>query len=250
MYTIEQLSSGDGEPILVIDFLSPMSETRLSSKIVGLGTDHTVYRIDPVSDISLLGYRGVEELTTGYAEPWGRISETRSTLIVAYCTTAPLGLQMAARLQKDGGAACLLVDPSWPDSNMLTSEYAEMRSKWQVDAPGEPLPALRGKQLYDHLEEAVRSDLVSYLVKQGLTTENANRHGAELIARCMGWLGFLLAMSDLRLDQDPAAAEMSRFAGTPGIPVVEVRDGSGHAFRAEMSHGIDTLIESMRTHQS
>ncbi|SDT70170.1 hypothetical protein [Actinoplanes derwentensis] len=243
MYTIEKLADGSREPILVIDFLTPTSEARISSKIAALGTGHPVYRIDPVSDISLLGYRGVDDLTAGYAEAWADIAGTGPVLLVSYCTAAPLGLRMAELLQKNAGAAGLLVDPSWPDLAMLASEYAVMRAKLRVDVSDDPLPALDEPRLHEYFEESIRRDLVAHLMKHGFSAEDANRRGAEFVARCMGWLGFLLAMS--AADQQ----ERSRFADVLRIPVAEVPDGAGPAFDSTVSRHIGDLVASMRALQ-
>ncbi|GAA1602409.1 hypothetical protein [Actinoplanes couchii] len=244
MYTIEKLADGDREPILVIDFLTPTSDVRLSARIVTLGTGHPVYRIDPVNDVSLLGYRDVGDLTAGYAESWAGAVGPGPVLVAAYCTAAPLGLRMADRLQRDADVACMLIDPSWPDRRMLTDAYAEMRAKLRVDASGEPLPALDGQPLHTHLEESIRRDLVSHLVKMGFTADDATRRGAEFVARCMGWLGFLLAMSAAE------PAELNRFADVLRVPVAELPDRTGPDSDAEMSHRIDALMGSMRALQS
>ncbi|MFH8516589.1 hypothetical protein ACH4CE_16010 [Streptomyces gelaticus] len=198
-----------------------------------------------MSDSSLLGYRSLDALATGYVQSWARESGTGPALIIAYCSAATLGLRLAERLHEIGEVACLLVDASWPDLQMVISEYADMRTQMGVEVEDSPLSDLERPELFEQLRENLWRDLVSSLSKRGLKAQDAERLGSEYISRSMGWLGFLLATSaealDLAVDD-----EGTRLVDTPDIFIAEVPEGPEPTFTAEISHHMSELIAGTR----
>lgn len=239
---VDRLRPGTGEPVLVVDFLAPTSEARLSAKLAELGIGGPVYRMDPVSDVSRLGYRELDELVTGYADAWADTGERGPVLVVAYCSAAMLGLRLAERLHGATGSACLLVDAGRPTPGTIRAEYQDIRAQAGVVATDDALPDLAGRDLHEHLRGRLRRDVTARLLEQGMPAAAVERFGDEYVARCMGWLGFLLATSEL-CERLPAEGPGS-LGGDPPFPLSEVGDGPGPSFAPAMSALLEELGKS------
>jgi hypothetical protein len=192
----ERLTPGDAEPVIVADFLRFSAGKPLSQLISARGEGHPVYRVDPVTDLARNGaYFSLAALAAGYADAFLQEAVACDrTMVVGYCSAAALALRIAAQLAGSRDVLAILVQPSWPDTTMIRSDFARFRA--DLGAANESCPDLEENpsRSLSQLGHLLHADLRAMATAHGL--DESSSALAELLARYRAWLGFLLACRD------------------------------------------------------
>jgi hypothetical protein len=192
--SLDQLADGGGDPVLVVDFVQFSTTQQLSDDLGRHGGGHPVYRIDPVTDLAREpGYRPLDALADGYAEvclarglAGGRLA------VVGHCSAAPLSLCLADRLAGRAEVSSVLVQPTWPDEEMIGTDFGSFRA--ELGAAAGPVPDLVDPDLaLAQMTVVLRDDLRAMALRYGLDPASAAL--GDMLARYRAWLGFLLAGS-------------------------------------------------------
>lgn len=195
--SLDQLADGGGDPVLVVDFVQFSTTQQLSDDLGRHAGGHPVYRIDPVTDLAREpGYRPLDVLADGYAETClarglagGRLA------VVGHCSAATLSLALADRLAGRAEVSSVLVQPTWPDQEMVAADFGSFRA--ELGAAAGPVPDLADPDLaLAQMTVVLRDDLRAMALRVGLDPASAAL--ADMLARYRAWLGFLLAGSTAR----------------------------------------------------
>lgn len=194
--TLKHLTSGDADPVIVTDFLRLSAVPLLSNVLAGEARGHAVFAVDPVADLARCrAFVPLAELAAGYADAFSAAAPPAERIVViGYCATATLALRIAARLAGSSQVRAILIQPSWPNTAMISADMAGFRADLRVtngspdDLDGDPGTVLH------RLERVLQADMHAMARASGLTTSvGVTRALADLLDRYRAWLGFLLA---------------------------------------------------------
>jgi hypothetical protein len=194
--TLDQLTGGTEDPVLVVDFVQFSSARLLSEELSTHSNGHPVYRIDPVTDLARdQTYRPLDVLAEGYvAECIQQGLARRRLAVVGYCSAAALSLCIAARLAGFSKAGSILVQPTWPDAEMIAADFGSFRADLGAKADSFPDPDADPDLALRQMQGVLHDDLRAMAAVHGLDPGSAAL--AEMLARYRSWLGFLLSSSD------------------------------------------------------
>lgn len=191
--SLDQLSAGSGDPVVVVDFVQFSTAQPLSEELSRYGSGHPVFRIDPVTDLAReQAYRPFEDLVEGYVERCLQRGLDRGPLaVVGHCSAAALALAMAARLGGRAPVSSVLVRPMWADDAVIAADFRGFRTDLGAD-PG-PVPDLTADPDLGLRQMSVllRDDLRAMALTHDLDPASAAL--GDMLARYRAWLGFLLA---------------------------------------------------------
>lgn len=189
---LERLAAGPGDPLLVVDLLQFTGAIELSAVIAAASNGRAVDRADPVADLaSRRSYQPLDALADGYARAWLRGVAGPQVTVVGYCSAAALAVLIAARLAPAAEVTTVLVEPMWPDDEMVSAGFAAIRATLGAregsgpDLGAEPAVALAA------MDQALGADLAAAARARGL--DEAGAAYQDLLGRYRAWLGFLLA---------------------------------------------------------
>ena len=228
--TVEQLTAGAGDPVVVVDFLQLSASRQLAEVLAARSNGHPIYRIDPVTDLA--GderYRALDRMATGYAEACvGKGLIDRELTVTGYCSAAALSLLLAARLAKVANVTSVLVQPTWPDARSIAADFGSFRADLSVGAH----PLSDGKAdadisldmeasphlIFEKMRDVLRRDLQAVAEARGL--HMAGRALADLLARYLAWLGFALSSRDALRRPWPRELRPRLLLGATAAPFV------------------------------
>ncbi|TWG11451.1 hypothetical protein FHX34_106181 [Actinoplanes teichomyceticus] len=190
---MEQVASGSGGRLLVVDFRRPDARPTLTAALLP-HLDLTVCRADPVSDLTASGRPAdLEELASAYANRLTAPAQ-RPDVVAGYCNAGTLALRVARLLSdRDREVPCVLVDPSWPTGASIRAEFAAIRASLGVTRPGPAAEA--GEPTVEAMTRQLRRDLLAMFAGDGDEPDEAEIAAAALLPRYRAWLGFLIASS-------------------------------------------------------
>ncbi|GEM_PF-1005603 len=190
---LRQLTAGDARPVLVADFQAFSSAPRLSHLISARAQGQPVYQVDPLNALSFdRAYVSLADMAAEAAEEFGRSAPADGpAFVIGYCSAAALALHVATLLARSRPAVAVLLRPSWPDTEMITTQFATLVAN--VRASGRSSPVLDGDpgECVTSMEQVLRADMAALAASQGL--EGAEDTFAELLMTYRSWLAFLLA---------------------------------------------------------
>lgn len=190
---LQQLTSGDARPVLVADFQAFSSAPRLSHLISARAPGQPVYQVDPLGALSGdRPYMSLADMAAEAARAFDRADPADGpAFVVGYCSAAALALHVATLLARSRPAIAVLLRPSWPDTEMITTQFATLIAN--LGGSGRPSPELDGDpgECVTSMEQALRADLAALAASQGL--DGAEGTFAELLMTYRSWLAFLLA---------------------------------------------------------
>jgi hypothetical protein len=194
--TIDQLSTGPGDPVLVVDFIEFSAAKRLSEVLSSQAEGRPVYRLDPVTDLSAdATYWPLDKLADGYADLWLNHGLASPRLaVVGYCSASALAWCIAARLAGKVKLRFTLVQPTWPDVQLIGADFAGFRADLGAEATSAPDLAADPRLALRQMLRVLRDDLHVMAASSGLNP--ASPALTELLNRYRGWLGFLLSSSE------------------------------------------------------
>lgn len=226
--TVEQLTAGTGNPIVVVDFLQLTSARPLAEVLSARGGGRPIYRIDPVTDLAHDDrYRPLESLADGYAGACMRNGLVRGELTVAgYCSAAALALLLAARLARLATVGAILIQPTWPNTRSICEHFRSFRADLgasvnQLPSHGTdtgllPDTAADPNLILQQMHAILERDLRAMAMTHGL--DLASPGLPELLARYRAWLGFALATREALAHPWPCDIHPQVLAGADGKP--------------------------------
>jgi len=243
--TVEQLTAGAKDPIVVVDFLQLSAAPQLAEVLASRSDGHPVYRIDPVTDLAGDdGYHALDGLAAGYADACvGTGLSDRELMVTGYCSAAALSLLLAARLAKVANVSSVLVQPTWPDARSIAADFGSFRADLSVGdhlrpdgmADADALPDLEASPhlILEQMRGVLRHDLQAMAEARGL--HPAGRAVADLLARYLAWLGFGLSSRDALRRPWPGELRPRLLLGATAEPFIPWLDpGSYQVVRLEV----------------
>lgn len=190
---LRQLTTGDARPVLVADFQAFSSAPRLSHLISTRAQGQPVYQVDPLNALSGdRAYMSLAEMAAEAAEEFDRGEPVGGPAsVIGYCSAAALALHVATLLARSRPTVAVLLRPSWPDTEMITTQFATLVASLRTS--GRPSPVLDGDpgECVTSIEQMLRADVAAVAASQGL--EGAEDTFTELLMTYRSWLAFLLA---------------------------------------------------------
>jgi hypothetical protein len=189
---LQQLTTGDGEPVLVADFQAFSTAPRLS-QLLGGRTEGAVYQVDPVSILSQeQRYLSLSKLAAASVDAFlSSLPANGHVFVVGHCSAAPLALRIAEMLECSRRVTAILVQPTWPDEEHIRVRFAEFQAK--LGAASRPCPDLDGDPCHAvaQMEQILSDGLAALASRNGLG--GSIEAFSDLLAWYRGWLAFLLA---------------------------------------------------------
>ncbi|MET7426932.1 alpha/beta fold hydrolase [Dactylosporangium sp. NPDC005555] len=209
---LRRLSAGGADPILVADFqalsLAPRMSEMLSESVQG----KPVFQIDPIGVLTgTRHYVPLRELAEGCADEFLRSGADHGRIfVVGHCSAAALCLRVADLLASSRQVTAVLVQPAWPDDDLVADKFAEYLSKFGKAT--RPCPDLNAdpSQVVAAMEQIFRDEIDALAASRDLT----GSMGAftDLLVWYRGWLAFLLACRN-----DPST---NRAAGRAAVTIL------------------------------
>lgn len=187
---IRRIAIGAGAPIVVADFQAFSTAPRLSEGIAERINGRPVYQADAVGLLSRTrSYLGLSELATACVSELGAAASVQDRVfVIGHCSAAGLALHISRRLMN---ATTILVEPTWPDSEHVSSRFADFQRSVGTtvlscpDLNDEPLGILA------EMERVLRDGLAAAAVARGVSA--TSEVFADLLSWYRAWLAFLLA---------------------------------------------------------
>jgi hypothetical protein len=190
---LRQLTAGDARPVLVADFQAFSSAARLSHLISARAQGQPVYQVDPLNALSGdRAYMSLADMAAEAAEEFGRDEPADGPAsVIGYCSAAALALHVATLLARSRPTVAVLLRPSWPDTEMITTQFATLVANLRTS--GRSSPVLDGDpgECVTNMEQMLRAEVAALAASQGL--EGAEDTFTELLMTYRSWLAFLLA---------------------------------------------------------
>jgi hypothetical protein len=193
LHSLKRLAVGDAEPILVLDFQRVLSAPTFGESLGAVDSGRTIYHVDPVDEpASGRHNRSLAELATRCADAF-RQAEPAATAVtvVGYCSAAALSLRIAEQLAPSIAVQTILVLPTWPDSAMIESELARLRTNLGAEQTTLPGLSQDGVGILGRITELLDADLRAMIKARNLHAPSVLASG--LLTRSVAWLAFLLA---------------------------------------------------------
>jgi hypothetical protein len=218
--TVDQLTTGPGDPVLVVDFIEFSAAQRLSEVLSRQATGNPVYRLDPVTDLTRdSAYWPLDKLADGYADLWLAHGPGRPRLaVVGYCSAAALAWCIAARLASLVQLGFVLVRPTWPDAQLISAEFADFRADLGGETTAVPDLEADPELALRQMQRVLRDDL--HVMAAGSGLDPASPSLTELLDRYRAWLGFLLSSSEAQRRPWPGALHPHVLVGADTEPLV------------------------------
>lgn len=172
--------------VVVVDFRALSGLKSLAAELARVDDGLAVSRVDPVHDLAgAYAYRDLDDLADGYA---ARFASRPTDCVAGYCSAAGLAERIADRL----GTPVVAVKPTTPTVDRALDDFAGFLAK--LNGPAMPLdPALTGRGLHTELNRRLADALDAWARADDMDADEVEMLRDELLARCDGWLGFLLA---------------------------------------------------------
>ncbi|MFJ6780854.1 hypothetical protein [Streptomyces yangpuensis] len=206
LVSLATLQSGASQPAVVVDFIKFSGDPTAGDLVAASLPNHRVLRADPVADLSASsGWTPLSALAAEYATLLSGLDD-RPSMLVGYCSAAPLALLIAEQLTKQGiETPVFLVAPGFPDRQHVLDDLAEIRGTMGVPATPNPAPLPDGTaEAMTHLGSLLDSDLAMAARSNGLSEAEAAVLTEELGARYGAWLSYLLSAADASAQRMPA----------------------------------------------
>jgi hypothetical protein len=238
---LQQLSTGEADPILVADFQPMSMAPRLSGMLSELIRGQAVFQVDPIRALSGKRlYASLPELAAACADEFlGSGADPGHVFVVGHCSAAPLSLRVADLLVPTRSVSVVLLNPSWPDDEMVTVMFDEFLDKFATGT--RPCPDLDAdaSTVVLAMEQVFRDEMTALAASRGLT--DSMGAFSDLLLWYRGWLAFLLAgRNDAPVEMTTGQAEVTVLSDSPSTRTVEGL--SKNAYRVcELPQPTDTV---------
>lgn len=218
--TLAPLASGDGRPVVVLDFDSFGADRTLAHLLRTDPRGHAMHGLDVVHDLadSVSGCT-MDDLASGYADLLESTIGAPSTL-VSFCSAATLALRITERLNDGGGGRDLhrlvLVEPTWVDDARFEEAVVSVRDNLQVPQ-GAPLPDMSSLPA---LLDGLKHDVAEMLAEDEDLDEGEREFiSTMLVTRYRAWFHFLLEARSVPVPAPgPWTTLLVSRAGGRGLP--------------------------------
>lgn len=221
---LERLTGGDAEPVFVLDFQRVSSAPRFGELLSVGNSGHPIYQADPVGYLQASrDYQPLADMAVLYADAFlGAEAVATAVTIVGYCSAAALSLRIAERVARSYEVRIILVRPTWPDDAMIGSEFARLRADLGAAETACPDLSQDNASILRRMEQLLGADLRAMITARNLHEPSVMASG--LLARSLGWLGFLLACrEDVKAPwrDVPSPEVITGTAGAPPVPWID-----------------------------
>ncbi|MGC4888434.1 hypothetical protein [Micromonospora sp. DT227] len=190
---LRRLSPGDADPILVADFQALSMAPRLSEMLSERLQGRPVFQIDPIGALSGKRlYIPLPELAEACADEFLKSGADQGRVyVIGHCSSSAVALRVAGLLAATRPVTALLVQPGWPDDELVREKFDEYLGKFGPatrscpDLDGDPSAVVAA------MEQVFQDEVTALAAGRGL----GGTMGAfsDLIVWYRGWLAFLLA---------------------------------------------------------
>jgi len=190
---LRQITAGEARPVLVADFQAFSSAPRLSHLISTRAQGQPVYQVDPLNALSGdRAYVSLADMAAEAAEEFDRSGPADGPVsVIGYCSAAALALHVATLLARSQPTVAVLLRPSWPDTEMITTQFATLAANLRTSGRSSPVLDGDPDACVTSMEQMLRADIAALAASQGL--EGAEDTFTELLMTYRSWLSFLLA---------------------------------------------------------
>ena len=190
---LQRLSAGEGSPILVADFQRMSLAPRLSEMLVERVPGQAVFQIDPIRVLSGKRlYAPLTELAAACADEFQAAgADPGHVFVVGHCTAAPLSLRVADLLAATRSVTAVLLNPSWPDDETVTTKFDEFLARFGTGTRRCPGLDADPSQVVSTMDEVLRDEMAALAVSRGL--DGTLGAFTDLLVWYRGWVSFLLA---------------------------------------------------------
>jgi hypothetical protein len=218
---LQRLSAGEANPILVADFQRMSMAPRLSEMLSECVQGQAVFQIDPIRVLSGRRlYAPLPELAVACAEEYRNSGADHGRVfVVGHCSAAPLSLRVADLLASTHSVTAVLLNPSWPDDEMVTTKFAEFLTKFGTAT--RPCPDLDADPclVVSAMEQVFRDEMIALAASRGLT--GSVGAFSDLLMWYRAWLAFLLAgRNDTPIEGAVGRAEVTVLSDSPSTLTV------------------------------
>ncbi|NJC11491.1 hypothetical protein F4558_001317 [Micromonospora profundi] len=226
---LRRLSAGDSDPILVADFQALSLAPRMSEMLSESVGDRPVFQIDPIS--VLMGecrYASLPELAETCAEQFRKSGADHGHMfVVGHCSASALALRVADLLAADRPVTAVLLQPAWPDDELVAGKFAEYAGKFGRTA--RPCPDLDAdpELVVAEIEQIFRDEMSGLAAGRDLT--DAMGAFGDLLVWYRGWLAFLLACrNDVEVGRTGGRAAVTVLSDSPSTVEVKGLDRTAY----------------------
>lgn len=227
---LRRLSAGEANPILVADFQALSLAPRLSEMLSESVEDRPVFQIDPIGVLSGTRlYAPLPELAAACADEFLRSGVGHGhAFVIGHCSSSALSLRIADLLASRRPVTAVLVQPAWPDDELVRAKFEEYLSKFGPTA--RPCPDLDEDPwlVVSAMEQIFRDEMTALAAGRDLS--GSMGAFADLLVWYRGWLAFLLACrNDTSIEQAVGRAAVMVLSDSPST--VEVKGLSRDAYQ-------------------
>ncbi|MEV4118620.1 hypothetical protein [Micromonospora sp. NPDC049645] len=227
---LQRLSGGEANPILVADFQALSMAPRLSEMLSENVQGRPVFQIDPIGALSGTRlYIPLPELAAACVDEFLRSgADNGHVFVIGHCSSSALSLRVADMLASSRPVTALLVQPGWPDDELVQEKFDEYLSKFGPatrscpDLDGDPSTVVAA------MEQVFRDEVTALAANRDL----GGTMGAfsDLIVWYRGWLAFLLACrNDTSIEGALGRAAVTVLSDSPST--VEVKGLNRDAYQ-------------------
>jgi hypothetical protein len=218
---LRRLSTGEADPILVVDFQALSSAPRLSEMLSECVAGQPVFQIDPVGVLSGARlYVSLPELAAACADEFlSSGADHGRVFVVGHCSASALALRVADLLASTRSVTAVLVLPVWPDDELVRTMFARFFARFGPATRRCPDLDADPCLVVSAMEQVFREEIMGLAASRGLT----GSVGAffDLLVWYRGWLAFLLACrNDTAIERAVGRASVTVLSDSPSTVAV------------------------------
>jgi hypothetical protein len=188
-----------------------------------------VFQIDPIGVLTgERRYASLPELAGECAEQFRRSgADDGHMFVVGHCSASALALRVADLLAADRPVTAVLLQPAWPDDELVAEKFAEYADKFGRTA--RPCPNLDAdpERVVAEIEHIFRDEMSALAAGRDLT--DAMGAFGDLLVWYRGWLAFLLACrNDAGVGRTGGRAAVTVLSDSPSTVAVKGLDRSAY----------------------
>lgn len=226
---LRRLSAGEANPILVADFQALSMAPRLSEMLSESVQGKPVFQIDPIGVLSGTRlYVPLPELAAACADEFLRSGADHGhVFVIGHCSSSALSLRVADLLASSRPVTALLVQPAWPDDELVRAKFDEYLAKFGPATQSCPDLDADPWAVVSAMEQLFRDEMTALAAGRDLTS--AMGAFSDLLVWYRGWLAFLLACrNDTSVEEAVGRAAVTVLSDSPST--VEVKGLSRDAY--------------------
>jgi thioesterase domain-containing protein len=229
---LRRLSAGDSDPILVADFQALSLAPRMSEMLSESIRDKPVFQIDPIGVLTGARlYASLPTLVEDCVEEFLKSGADHGhVFVVGHCSSSALALQVADRLAADRSVTAVLLQPAWPDDELVADKFTEYAGKFGKTARSCPDLNADPELVVAEMEQIFRDEMNALAASRDLTSSMGAF--SDLLVWYRGWLAFLLACrNDTAAERTGGRAAVTVLSDSPSTVEVKGLDRTAYEVR-------------------